>query len=284
MAEIIEGGNPRGCDYCEFAGKREFFHGESWTQCKLMNIGVEFYDHIHHKEKLKDCPRHKKEQSADIPCTKPDFKRRENEMKRNKLKLRNDKRVTLQQIAYITGAAYSTVASYAQRAGWTQNGVQTLLDEKQTAIIIEAMKATGGQGQNLTFQENLEGVETSESRAVRMAVLAEKRIELERKFNAELAAEIAELRAKNQTLLGENETLETALNQSLKYFTVAKYNKVYKMGWDMSQCQRIGKDLSTYCRLRNIEIRQCETNDDRFGTVNSYPVKVFEDNFGDYTT
>jgi len=124
-----------------------------------------------------------------------------------------EKRVTLQEIARITGAAYSTVASYAQRAGWTQNGVQTLLDEKQTAIIIEAMKQsnTGGamhKRENLqseiagetTFHKVIEGVETSESRAVRMAVLAEKRIELERKFNAELEAELSELRAEKERL------------------------------------------------------------------------------------
>ena len=134
-------------------------------------------------------------------------------MKRNKLRLRNDKRATLQEIAMITGAAYSTVAAYAQRAGWTQNGVQTLLDETQATLIIEAMKqsTTGGamhKRENLqssiagetTFHKVIEGVETSESRAVRMAVLAEKRIELERKFNAELEAELAELRAEKERL------------------------------------------------------------------------------------
>jgi len=205
------------------------------------------------------------------------LKRIESGMKRNKMRLRNDKRVTLQEIADVTGAAYRTVAAYAQKAGWTENGVQTLLDEKQTAIIVEAMKATGGQGQSLSLQDNLQGVETTESRAVRMAVLAERRVELERQFNAELEAELAELRARNQTLLGENETLETALNISLKYWTIAKFNSMRKMRWNMAQCQRIGKELSAYCRLRNIEIQRCETNDDRFPYTNSYPVTVIED-------
>lgn len=75
----------------------------------------------------------------------------------------------------------------------------------------------------------------------------------------------------------ENETLEIALNDSLKYYTVAKYNKVFKMNWTLSQCQAIGKRLSAYCRSRAITIKACETNDERFGTVNSYPITAWGD-------
>ena len=75
----------------------------------------------------------------------------------------------------------------------------------------------------------------------------------------------------------ENETLEIALNDSLKYYTVAKYNKVFKMNWTLSQCQTIGKRLSAYCRSRAIAIKACETNDERFGAVNSYPITAWED-------
>jgi hypothetical protein len=75
----------------------------------------------------------------------------------------------------------------------------------------------------------------------------------------------------------EKETLEVALNESLQYYTVAKYNKTFHMGWDMAKCQRIGKKLAIYCRSRAIEIRRCETNDERFGVVNSYPIAVWND-------
>lgn len=75
----------------------------------------------------------------------------------------------------------------------------------------------------------------------------------------------------------ENETLEIALNTSLQYYTVAKYNKVFSMNWTLSQCQAIGKRLSAYCRSRAITIKPCETNDERFGTVNSYPITAWED-------
>ncbi|MCG1024523.1 antA/AntB antirepressor family protein [Dehalobacter sp.] len=74
-----------------------------------------------------------------------------------------------------------------------------------------------------------------------------------------------------------NETLEIALNSSLQFYTVAKYNKVFHKNWSLTECQLIGKQLSAYCRSRAIEIRACETNDERFGAVNSYPITAWED-------
>ena len=78
-------------------------------------------------------------------------------------------------------------------------------------------------------------------------------------------------------LLEEKETLEIALNESIQFYTVAKYNGVFKKSWTLVQCQLIGKQLSAYCHARAIQIRKCETNDERFGTVNSYPLSAWED-------
>ena len=98
----------------------------------------------------------------------------------------------------------------------------------------------------------------------------------------ERALQIAHQRAKEAerrifALAEENETLEIALNTSLQFFTVAKYNKTFKKGWSLPRCQAVGKGLSAYCRSRAIEIRKCETNDERFGAVNSYPISAWED-------
>jgi phage anti-repressor protein len=78
-------------------------------------------------------------------------------------------------------------------------------------------------------------------------------------------------------LTEEKEELEIALNESLRYYTVAKYNKTFHMDWNMPECQEIGRRLSTYCRLRGFKIRKCPTNDERFGSVNSYPLDVWDD-------
>ena len=78
-------------------------------------------------------------------------------------------------------------------------------------------------------------------------------------------------------LLEEKETLEIALNESIQFYTVAKYNGVFKNSWTLAHCQLIGKQLSAYCHARAIQIRKCETNDERFGTVNSYPLSAWED-------
>jgi len=77
-------------------------------------------------------------------------------------------------------------------------------------------------------------------------------------------------------LTEENETLEIALNTSLKFYPVARYNNTFKMGWDRERCKAIGKSLTAYCRARAIEVRRCETNDERFGAVNSYPLTAWE--------
>lgn len=73
----------------------------------------------------------------------------------------------------------------------------------------------------------------------------------------------------------EKETLEIALNESLKYYTVAKYNKIFHKRWNMEQCQKIGKEIAGYCRGHGWAIKKCETNDERFGSVNSYPLEAW---------
>jgi len=78
-------------------------------------------------------------------------------------------------------------------------------------------------------------------------------------------------------LEAEKESLEIALNESLKFYTVAKYNKEFNKRWSLVACQEIGKRLSAYCRARSIQIRKCQTNDERFGEVNSYPITVWDD-------
>jgi phage antirepressor YoqD-like protein len=119
----------------------------------------------------------------------------------NTLAKQGDKRITLQEIAMVTGAAYSTVAAYAQKAGWTENGKQTLLDDNQAAIIVEAMKVpkASGRESNLLFQ--IEGIETTKSRALRIDLL-------HRQIEAEMNAEIADLRAENAELKPKAEVLD----------------------------------------------------------------------------
>lgn len=75
----------------------------------------------------------------------------------------------------------------------------------------------------------------------------------------------------------EKEPLEIALNMSLQYYTVAKYNRKFHKKWNMEQCNRIGKEMTAYCKANGLEIKKCMTNDDRFGDVNSYQLKAWEE-------
>jgi DNA-binding CsgD family transcriptional regulator len=81
------------------------------------------------------------------------------------------KRMSLQEIATATGTSYRTVAAYAHKAGWTQNGKKTLLDEQQVTIILEAMKKGHAGGPNNvaeTLRTSLEGTETALSPALKL--------------------------------------------------------------------------------------------------------------------
>jgi phage antirepressor YoqD-like protein len=115
--------------------------------------------------------------------------------------------MTLQEIADATGAAYSTVAGYAQRAGWTENGKTTRLDEERATIILEAMKkpASSGAKSNLLIQ--MEGTETGQSLELQIAIeakklesLYQKALEREKAKRIEAENQVAELKPKTETL------------------------------------------------------------------------------------
>ena len=99
-------------------------------------------------------------------------------------------------------------------------------------------------------------------------------------FRASLA-NIRKLNQKVENLSEQVDDLEACLNESLKFYTVAKYNTTYKMGWNLAECQQIGRRLSRYCQLNSIDIRICKTNDERFDKVNSYPLTAWEALFGE---
>jgi len=77
-------------------------------------------------------------------------------------------------------------------------------------------------------------------------------------------------------LSAENEELAIALNTSLEYWTVMKYNSEMGKKWTMRQCQSIGRRMSAFCRTNGYEIKSCLTGDDRFSCVNSYPLTAWD--------
>ncbi len=106
--------------------------------------------------------------------------------------LAHGKMITLKEIAEITGAAYSTVAAYAQKAGWTENGKPTFLDEQQVTLILEAMKTPVSSGAKSNLLNEIEGIQTSQSRVLKLHILQKQMQEI-------YEAEIAELKAQAET-------------------------------------------------------------------------------------
>jgi hypothetical protein len=119
-------------------------------------------------------------------------------------------KMTLKEVAEATGAAYSTVAAYAKKAGWTQNGKLTLLDEQQVTLILEAAKRAHNGGSKLLnnsegysgahLASSLQGVETGLSKELRLAQVYKEAAALERELKEEALRENQALRAKNEEL------------------------------------------------------------------------------------
>jgi hypothetical protein len=85
-----------------------------------------------------------------------------------------------------TGASYRTVAAYAQKAGWTQNGKLILLTEDQVTVLVEAIKSPVSSGTKANLAAQTQGIDTAKSRALRIDLL-------HRRIEAEMQAEIDEL-------------------------------------------------------------------------------------------
>jgi len=95
--------------------------------------------------------------------------------------------------------------------------------------------------------------------------IAERTIELQ---NAQL-----------EELKGQLEELKIQLNGSDAYWTINKFNDFHAMGWSGKECNLAGRKASKASRQKGIEIKRCQTNDDRFSTVGSYCIELLEELF-----
>jgi hypothetical protein len=81
---------------------------------------------------------------------------------------------------------------------------------------------------------------------------------------------------KNTELTAKAEDLSVRLNESEKFWTIAKFNKHFNLRWTMEACRRNGRIASTHSRQHGYEVRKCHTNDERFDKTNSYAFEVLE--------
>ncbi|GHV81251.1 hypothetical protein AGMMS49944_30420 [Spirochaetia bacterium] len=184
----------------------------------------------------------------------------------NDLTMKNDRRHTLQEIADITGTAYSTVAAYAQKAGWTENGKKTLLTDAQAAIIIEAMKRAhaGGGDTDPTFRTSLEAVTTELTPVVQLKMIQAKKEDLHRQ-------ELAIYEAENQRLLAEKQALQIELSQDKEWYSVKRV--LIETGKNYPW-----RPLKEYSAANGYEVKQ--VFDQNYANVNAYHVNVWHAVYG----
>ncbi|GHU27246.1 hypothetical protein FACS1894164_19310 [Spirochaetia bacterium] len=178
--------------------------------------------------------------------------------------------VTLESVANMTGAAYSTVASYAQKAGWTKDGKQTLLDENQVTIILEAMKRAKKNQHDLP--SSVEAIHTSKSRALRIELL-------HKQIEAELNDEIAELKQtvikKDQVIVRQAEQIE---DQSIELSQSKRYKSTIQVMRETGEKEYPWRPLKSYCNANDLPIKKSYTQS--FGEINAYPIEAWEAVFG----
>lgn len=115
-----------------------------------------------------------------------------------------------------------------------------------------------------TIEEIWDSPEKIVERALK--ILHQKAIEAERRI---------------MSLTAENEELAVALNTSLEYWTVMKFNTEFGKKWNMAECQSIGRRMSAYCRTNGYEVKTHLIDDDRLSSVNSYPLTAWEGFMGE---
>jgi phage antirepressor YoqD-like protein len=111
----------------------------------------------------------------------------------NELTQQGDKRMTVREVAAQLGCNPETVKGHIRELfpALMQNGITTYLTEDQATLILEKMKRESGIGAGVNLQNQIVGIETSQSRALRIYAL-------HKQMSAEYEAEIAELKAENE--------------------------------------------------------------------------------------
>ncbi|MDR0639236.1 MAG: hypothetical protein LBG27_10140 [Spirochaetaceae bacterium] len=163
--------------------------------------------------------------------------------------------MTIRQIADITGAAYSTVAAYAQKAGWTKNGKATLLDDRQTTIIVEAMKQANSNQHDLP--RSLEGTETALTPALKLEMLY-------RQIDEIKTAEIARLKS-------ENTRLQIKADEHETYLTVKRVAKLNHIRWSSLDWKRVMRSSQA------LELEWQKADDINYGKCNAYHIEAWRD-------
>jgi prophage antirepressor-like protein len=128
--------------------------------------------------------------------------------------------------------------------------------------VLPEIRKTGRYGEDLTNEKLIANPDLIIELATALKV--------ERAEKLKLEAENLQLARLNNGLDLEVESLKVELNDSERFWTIAKFNQHYKLGWDINECKRKGWAASKYSRQNNYEIRKCQTNDERFEATNSY--------------
>lgn len=77
------------------------------------------------------------------------------------------------------------------------------------------------------------------------------------------------------------EAAMVSVTADVEFITLAGFGKLHKLGLDTPKLSALGRKLTSYCKLMNVQVRQVKSM--TFGSVGAYPISVLESRVGTHS-
>jgi hypothetical protein len=145
-----------------------------------------------------------------------------------------------------------------------ENGKTTYLTDRQITVILEKMKQPVSSGMVANLQSEIVGVETNQSRFLRLKLLQEEQNHI---YDAIIADQQREI-----------DRLKTIADEHGDHWSVCEYHQRNNLKYDNKAAIAMGKTLSAISRREGLPIYKVKAYDTtgRFGDVNAYTREAWE--------
>jgi len=167
-------------------------------------------------------------------------------------------RMTIKELANVAGVSHYTVRRTANNLypELVKKGKKAFYDKPQSMSIIESVKK-----KNMISAEPLQTANVDYEAIGKMIGMA-------------VAAALSPL-VDRLDKLSNQKALPEPIKQD--YYSLTAYCRLKDFKLNFSDAINHGKQLSKLCKYKSLELRKIE--DERYGFVNSYPVKILNEHF-----
>jgi transposase len=180
--------------------------------------------------------------------------------------LANGKTMTVKEVAEQLHCNSETIKGHIRELfpNLMENGKTTYLNETQITIVLEKMKRESGIGAGVNLQNEIVGIETNQSRFLRLKLLQEEQNHIYEAIIADQQHEI--------------DRLKTIADEHGDHWSVCEYHQRNNLKYDNKAAIAMGKTLAAISRRKGLPIYKVKAYDTtgRFGDVNAYTREAWE--------